>query len=149
MASEIRYLKEFSPVNINGVKIKFKDNAEHVGIIRSVSGNLPNIIQRISAHKKAVGAVLSNGLAKHHSANPAARLKVEQIYGTPVLLSGLGSLVLKKPEQSQISTHHRNTLLSLLQLLPSTPHPVIYFLAGSLPEEALLHLRQLSLLGML
>ena len=47
-------------------------------------------------------------------------------------------------EQTAISTYHRKTLSSLIGLNPSTPHPVIYFLAG----EALLHLRQLSLLGM-
>ena len=37
----------------------------------------------------------------------------------------------------------------MLRLLPSTPHPVIYFLAGCLPGEALIHLRQLALLGMI
>ena len=148
MANEVEYLKKFSPVKLNGVKIKFKSNTEHVGIVRSVSGNLPNILQRISSHKAAIGAVLSNGLAKHHRANQAARLKVEKMYGTPVLLSGLGSLVLKKSEQLVISNHHRKTLSNLLGLLPATPHAVIYFLAGSLPGEALIHLRQLSLLGM-
>ena len=102
----------------------------------------------MSAHKDAIGALLSTGLAKHHRANQAARLKVEQVFGTPVLLSGLASLILLKPEQSIINSYHRNTLQKLLNLLPSTPHPVIYFLAGSLPGEALLHLRQLSLLGM-
>ena len=32
----------------------FSDYAEHVGVIRSVSGNLPNILNRISSHKKAL-----------------------------------------------------------------------------------------------
>ena len=71
------------------------------------------------------------------------------MYGTPVLLSGLASLHLKKSELAQISSHHRTTILNLLQLPPSTPHPVLYFLAGSLPCEALIHLRQLTLLGMI
>ena len=149
MAAEIRYLKQFSPVSINDIKIQFHDNTEHVGIVRSVHGNLPNILQRISAHKKAMGAVLSNGLARHHRSNPAARLKVEQVYGTPVLLSGLASLQLKNSELAQISKHHRTTILNLLHLPPSTPQPVLYFLAGSLPCEALIHLRQLTLLGMI
>ena len=148
MAKEVVYLKKYSPVNMKGTRIKFESNTEHVGIVRSVNGNLPNILQRISSHKAALGAVLANGLAKHHRANQAARLKVDQIYGTPVLLSGLGSLLLKKSEQAMISNHHCKTLAKLIGLLPSTPHPVIYFLAGSLPGEALIHLRQLSLLGM-
>ena len=64
-------------------------------------------------------------------------------------LSGMGSLLLKKSELNIVKNHHFELLLSLLRLLPGTPHPVIYFLAGSLPGEALIHLRQLSLLGMI
>ena len=142
-------MKEFSPVQLNGVKLKFQETAEHVGIIRATTGNLPNILQRISSHKNALRAVLQNGLARHHRGNPAACLRVEQIYGTPVLLSGLGPLFLKKPEQNVINHHHLETLQNLLRLLPNTPHPVTYFLAGSLPGEALIHLRQLGLLGMI
>lgn len=148
MAKQVDYLKRYSPVNIEGVKIKFKISTEHVGVVRSVQGNLPYILQRISSHKAAIGAVLANGLAKHHRANQAARLRVEQIYGVPLLLSGLAALLIKKSEQNVLSSHYLKTLSNLLGLLPSTPHPVIYFLAGSLPGEALLHLRQLSLLGM-
>ena len=149
MSKQVEYLKRFSPVNLQGSQIKFKSSAEHLGIVRSVHGNLPNILQRISSHKAAIGAVVTNGLAKHHRANQAARLRVEQIYGAPVLLSGLASLILKKSEQAVISKHHHKTLTNLLGLLPGTPHPVVYFLAGRLPGEALLHLRQLSLLGMI
>ena len=149
MSSEVAYLKEFSPVVLNGIKLKFHDSAEHVGIIRSVSGNLPNILDRISSHKKAVSAVLHSGAARHHRANPAAGLKLEQVYGFPVLLSGLGSLVLSKAELSIVNSHHKETLQHLLRLLPRTPQAVYYFLAGSLPGEALVHLRQFSLLAMI
>ena len=37
----------------------------------------------------------------------------------------------------------------LLKLHKATPDPVVWFLAGSLPAEAVLHLRMLSLFGML
>ena len=66
----------------------------YVGILRSTEGNLPNIMNRISAHRKALGAVLFTGLAQRHSANPAVGLKIEKIYGNPVLMSGLASQVL-------------------------------------------------------
>ena len=32
MARQVEYLKKFSPININGVKALFKNNAEHIGI---------------------------------------------------------------------------------------------------------------------
>ena len=84
IVKEVDYLKK---ILINGTKIKFKSNTEHVGIVSSVNGNLPNILQRISSHKAAVGAVLGNSLVKHHRANQAAHLREEQMHGTPVLLS--------------------------------------------------------------
>ena len=149
MKTEIDYLKEFSPVTLEGIKLEFCDTAEHVGIVRAVSGNLPNIVNRISSHKKAVAAVLHAGTARHHRANPAAGLRLQQVYGFPVLLLGLGSLVMNRIELSVVNQHHKDTLHGLLRLLPNTPQPVIYFLAGSLPGEALVHLRQLSLLGMI
>ena len=64
-------------------------------------------------------------------------------------MSGLGSLILTKSEISHITKHHKETLRQLLRLPPKSPQVVLYFLAGSLPGEGLVHLRQLSLLGMI
>ena len=149
MRTAVDYLKEFSPVNLCGNRLEFCDETEHVGVIRSVHGNLPNILNRISAHKKAVAAVLHTGAARHHRANPIAGLRLEKVYGFPVLLSGIGSLILSKSELSTINQHHKETVQHLTRLLPNTPRPVCYFLAGSLPGEAYIHLRQISLLGMI
>ena len=74
MRIEVKYLKEFSPVHLIGPSLEFSESAEHVGIIQSVSGNLPNIYNCISSHKKALGAVFHTGAAKHHIAKPAAGL---------------------------------------------------------------------------
>ena len=85
-------------MNENGKTIAFDDEVGHVGVIRSLSGNLPNILARIIAQKKALGAVLHTGMAKGHNGNPAASLKINQVFGAPVLLYGLTSLVLKESE---------------------------------------------------
>ena len=44
LTSEVNYLKEYSPVELNGSKVIFKEDIEHLGIIRSVTGNFPNIL---------------------------------------------------------------------------------------------------------
>ena len=36
-----------SPLEINSTKISFTNTAEHVGVCRSVEGNLPNLLNRI------------------------------------------------------------------------------------------------------
>ena len=51
---------------------------------------------RIKAHEKAMGAVLHVGAGRHHRGNPAASLRVEKLYATPILFSGVAALVLLK-----------------------------------------------------
>ena len=48
-----------------------------------------------------------------------------------------------------IDHHYRTTLSSLLKLYPGTPSSFIYFMCGSLPAKAFLHLRQLGLFCMI
>ena len=146
---DVKYSKLISSISLYDQKIEFTEEAEHVGIIRSSFGNMPNILERISAHSKALRDVLPAGLALHHHGNPAAGLRVEQMYAFPKLLSGLSALVLTKFEVDLISAHYKNTLQRIMKLHEKTPDPVVYFLAGSLPCKALLHLRQLSLFGMI
>ena len=143
------YVKHVNPIKVGGEQINFTDTAEHVGVLRSTAGNLPSILARIAGHKAALGAVLHTGMARSHRGNPAASLKIQQIYTNPVLFSGLGSLVLNEHEVNIVGQHHKETISNLQRLLPLTPLAVIYFLAGTLPGAAFQHLRQLSIFGMI
>ena len=145
----VEYSKIISPISINGIPIQFSDSAEHVGVVRSVHGNRPNILGRLSAHRNAVFALLNAGLARAHRANPAASLRVERLYGIPVLLSGLATMVLAPPELAVIIGNFKQHIEQLLKLHSATPECVVWFLAGCLPFEALLHLRMFSLFGMI
>ena len=120
-----------------------------MSIVCSGNGNKPNILARLSAHRRAVFAVLPAGLAKGHRGNPAAGMRVERLYGTPVLLSGLATMVLTKPEIGLIAGHYKQHVERLLKLHQATPECVVWFIGGSLPLTAQLHLRQLTLYGML
>ena len=134
---------------LNCQKIGFSSSAKHVGILRSIKGNMPNILARLSAHKKAVMSILPTGMACGHPGNPAAGLRLERLYGCPVLLSGLPALVLSALELSIVHQHHKSYLERIQRLHQATPECVVMFLAGSLPATGVLHLRLLSLLGMI
>ena len=92
MSHKVEYLKSNSEININGTKIKYVQETEHVGITRSTTGNLPHILGRVIAHKQALGAVLHSGLARAHRDNAAAGLKVAKLHALTVLLSGNGEI---------------------------------------------------------
>ena len=99
--------------NINGKPIEFSSSAEHVGVVRSTEGNLPSIFARITAHKKALGAVIHTGMARNHRENPTASLRIERLYGIPVLLSGLCSLVFSGKDEDIVDQHHKETVSNL------------------------------------
>ena len=149
MQSTSFYWKLVSPVSLGSSKIEFSTEAEHVGILRSVEGNLPNIMSRMSAHRRALNGVLSAGLARNHSGNPAASLRIELLYGSPVLLSGLAAMVISGSELRILNQYYKVSLERLQRLHKATPDPVVYFLGGSLPLKALHHMRQLSHLSMI
>jgi hypothetical protein len=141
--------KLLNPIKIDNVPVKFCTETEHVGILRNTAGNMPNILNRIVSHKRSLGAILSAGLARGHRGNPAASLRVHQLYETPVLFSGLAALVLSKAEIGILDSHYLNILQNLQRLHDKTPRAVVLFMAGSLPGEAILHMKQLTLFSMI
>ena len=143
------YDSVISPVQINNENIDFVSETEHVGVIRAVSGNLPHILQRFISHSRALAAVLPVGLARGHRGNPAAVLRVHQLYAVPVLLSGVPTLVLKTSEISMIDQYLKTSVENLQKLMDRTPASVVAFLGGVLPGKALIHQRQLSIFGMI
>ena len=61
----------------------------------------------------------------------------------------MASLLLSNSEADILAKHVNLTTENLLKLHPKTPEPVVFFQAGKLPGEALLHLKQLTLFGMI
>ena len=100
----------FNPISLYGQHIDFSPDAEHVGVLRSVEGNLPHILHRIVSHKKAIAAILFTVIAANHRGNLAAAVKLEKLYCLPVFLSGTASLVISSAETNMISQHYKNTI---------------------------------------
>ena len=110
MQFAVDYAKAANPMKMKNEKLEFVDTAEHVGMLRSAGGNHVTILARITTHKKAMGAVLHVGLAKGHRGNPLASFHVHQLYGTPVLMSGLAPLFLCTMEINIIDQHCKETI---------------------------------------
>ena len=145
----ISYAKLTNQIKIDGTQVEFVNDAEHVGVLRSTHGNMPNILQRISSHKKALASIGCAGMSKSQRVNPAANIRIHNLYAVPILFSGLASLVLNTAELKTIAHHYKNTIQGLQRLHEKTPKSVVYLLGGCLPAEAILHIRQLSLFSMI
>ena len=136
-------------ITINNTPVSLATEVEHVGVLRSTTGNLPHLMNRVAMHKNALHALLPTGIGWSRRGNPAASLRLAQTYATPVLLSGLNSLVLNKAELKILDGHYLSTLQRLLRLHEKSPRSIIYYMAGSLPASAILHQRQMSLFSMI
>ena len=51
VSTTTEHLVHCNPIRIVGENIEFSDEAEHVGIIQSSFGNIPNILSRFTAHR--------------------------------------------------------------------------------------------------
>ena len=130
------YWQEAAPIIMEGAPLPLSSQAEHVGVVRSTHGssNMPAVISRISSHTKSLHTILSCGMARGHRGNPAASLRVEAIYCSPRLYSGLSTLLLSKAEIAAISSQQKTTLEQLQRLYPRTSHQLCFsFPALSLP----------------
>ena len=147
---DLNYAKMVSPISLYGKQIPFSSEAEHLGVLRASScSNMPALMSRMSAHRKKLFSLLPASLARHHYASPAACLQIERLYALPVLLSGLATIVLTSTELKVVHVYYKNVLRRLMKLPIDVPEEAIYFLAGSLPFTAHLHLRCLALFGMI
>ena len=149
LEQQLRIAELTNNISISGVSVPFTDRLEHVGIIRDKNGNMAHILHRIAQHKKSIASILFAGAAKSHRGNPAASLRLHNLYCLPVLLSGLGSLVLSKVELDILEQHFTKTLLRIQRLHDKTPRSYIHLMAGALPFSALLAIRRLSLFYMI
>ena len=145
----IEYCKLVNPVMVCNTRIDFSDKLEHVGVVRSVQGNMSAVSERITAQKRAVGSILSAGLGRGHLSNPQAGLRVYKLYGQPTLYAGLSALYLTKKEISIISSQHDNYARYIQRFFKGTPRSFYLLVGGSLPGVAVLHQRQFSLFGMI
>ena len=136
-------------IKINDQKVDFGEETEHVGITRNISGNLPHIMNRIAAYKTTMASVLPAGLAKSHHGNPAAALRVHQLYAIPRFFLGLAALVLTESEVKLVDQQHHRMLERIQKLHERTPRCFVYLTAGTIPGRALLHQKQLSLFMMI
>ena len=76
----IEILKLSCPIIIDNLTVEYSDEAEHVGVLWSVTGgNKSHIIDRISAHRRAMASFLSSGAALHHRASPRSTMQLEKL----------------------------------------------------------------------
>ena len=144
MFNEILLELLVNPVVSDGSVVAPSNSAMHVGV--SPDGNGEHLSSRFSAHRRAIFGLLSTRLGRGHYLNPVVSLKIDQIYGPPILASGTSSLCLTKAEEKLLDQYYKVFLERVCRHHHTSPC-FIYFVTGRLPFSGQLHLKMFSLFG--
>ena len=135
---------------MKGFRLIHTFKAKHLGIARTYDeSNSSAIMDIMAAQNKALYSVLSVDHAKDHKANPAASLKVLDIYSTPIILNGITSLYLSNNDIELLVVHNIRNLQRLIRLHTQAPAPVLHLLPGLLPIKAQIHICHFTTLLMI
>ena len=135
---------------MNSTALLLSTEAEHLGIIRTPDvKNTSALVARIAAHDWVLSSLLSAGLAKGHKTNPCTALKALQVYCTPILLSGIASLILTKSDYKLLDLHYRKIFQRMMRLHLKATAPALYILSGLLPIAAQIHIHMFTTLHMI
>ena len=85
---------------------------------------------------------LSGGLSRSHHGSPAESVKVQELYGTHKLFSGLVPLALTRSETRVVDRYYQCVIMNLQRVHRNS-------LWLGLPSEAILHQKQLTLFCMI
>ncbi len=90
---------------------------------------------------------MASGLHGENGLDPETSLHLIQIYVLPVLLYGLDVVLPTAKQIKQLDTFYRKFLKQILSLPQTVANPAVYILSGTIPIEAYIHKRSLTLFG--
>ena len=118
----------------------------HLGIHRSSDGrNDVTTVERLKSARRACYSMRDSGLRGLDGAGPEIALSQYCQFVIPTLLYGLEALVLEADNIEKLERYHRRNLRYIQHLPQSTAIPAVYLLLGTLPIEAQVDIRLLTL----
>ena len=142
-----KYFQEVSPWKLNGQTVMVEDDNEHLGqVVSGLDQEKKNVDLRLSKGRGALFSLLGPAFQHKSFLGPKARHHIYRTYVTPIVLSGLSSIVLRKADLAPLTGFHRKTLRGILRFSKTSNIPAIHFLLGELPIEGQLHRDTFSLL---
>ena len=123
------------------------DEFTHIGLVWRSGKPTPDLDRHISQARATAYALLSVGLHGHNGLDAAASLRLIQAYVSPRLTYGLEACVLSSTHFNKLELYYRKLLRQIQGIPDNCAKEAVYILIGTLPIEAVIHLKTLSLFG--
>lgn len=124
------------------------ESATHMGFLRtSTNQELEAVESSIQKAKRTLYSLMEFGLHGENGLDPETALSLLQTYVLPVLTYRREVIIPTGHPLSILDIQYKKIIKHILSLLNNTADPAIYLLSGTLPIEAIVHKRMLSLFG--
>ncbi len=123
------------------------DKFTHLGLNWESGRPTPDVQELIKSARRASYALMGVGLHGCDGMDPTTAMKTIELFIVPRLLYGLEATVLNKSQTEQLEGYYRSLLRQVQSLPENTATEAIYVLLGTIPIQARIHIRTLTLLG--
>ncbi|MCG8045488.1 MAG: reverse transcriptase family protein, partial [Candidatus Thiodiazotropha endolucinida] len=121
--------------------------ASHMGILRSHCTEESAVRDNIKKARRTLYSLMSSGLHGQNGLDPETSIQLLNIYVLPILVYGL-EVILPKPKYLNMLERFFKKMLKQVMSLPTTVADcAVYAVSGTIPIEATIHKRALSLYG--
>ena len=132
------FYKDTKPWTLDGVVVPVVDSNEHLGLVVSgMDEEQQNVDKNIKKCRSSLFALLGPAFAYKCLMSPIVQLHLWRSCCLPKLLSGLPSLPIRPANCTSLVLFQNKIMRGFL--------PALYFLAGELPVEGVLHIHTLNL----
>jgi exonuclease III len=141
--------KPSGPLYLGSEVIKETTSYVHLGIERTTTGHAKLMNGRVLVAQRTVYALIPSGMYGQDGLSPVIMRKLLSAYVIPRMMHGLETLILTQGDVDKLERGYKNILRNLMSLRKNIASSAVYLMMGQLPIEAELHLRILTLYGMI
>ena len=132
---------------LNTSTLPERESFTHLGLKWNSGKITPDVANKLMSARRTVYALMGSGLHGGNGLSPATSLKIINTYVIPRLLYGLEAVNLSAAQHDEIAAFHKDLLRRIQGLPRYTASEAIYLLIGTLPLEAEIDIRTLTLFG--
>ncbi|CAG2198574.1 unnamed protein product [Mytilus edulis] len=134
--------------NINKNPMPVVEHSTHIGIQKCQKNSAKlTAEENMKKARRSLYSLMGTGLHGKNGLDPGTAITILYTYVMPILTYGLEILLPSGRILDSIHQFHKKMIKQILSLAKNTADPAVYILSGSLPMEAELHLKALSLYG--
>lgn len=115
--------------------------------MRSANTQETAVEENIKKVRRTIYGLMVAGLHGENGLDPETSIQLVHTYVLPILVYGLEVILPSRTLIDKLEKVHKKFLKQVLSLPETVADPAVYILSGTIPIEAVIHKRALSLFG--